>query len=336
MIFITGGTGLVGAHILLKLAQEGKSVRALKRKTSSFSIVEKIFNYYNQSELLQKIEWIDGDLLDILSLQNAIEGCDDVIHCAALVSFDSKEVEKMMQFNVEGTANIVNTCIKFNVPKLAYVSSIAALGNSDSDIEKTEDNYWKPNSHNTAYSVSKYLSEQEVWRGTQEGLDAVIVNPSVILGPGDWSKGSSQLFEKVWDGLKYFTTGSTGYVDVIDVANVIVRLSESDVVNERFILNSENLAYSQVFEWIAEDLNRPKPHIKVTPFIKELAWRLEWVKSIITRKSPLITKETANKSMVNSSYSNAKISKTLSYKFIPIRESIQKYSRWFLSEKTIS
>jgi nucleoside-diphosphate-sugar epimerase len=242
----------------------------------------------------------------------------------------------MMQFNVEGTANIVNTCIKFNVPKLAYVSSIAALGNSDSDIEKTEDNYWKPNSHNTAYSVSKYLSEQEVWRGTQEGLDAVIVNPSVILGPGDWSKGSSQLFEKVWDGLKYFTTGSTGYVDVIDVANVIVQLSESDVVNERFILNSENLAYSQVFEWIAEDLNRPKPHIKVTPFIKELAWRLERVKSLITRKSPLITKETANKSMANSSYSNAKISKTLSYKFIPIRESIQKYSRWFLSEKTSS
>lgn len=334
MIFITGGTGLVGAHILLKLTQEGKNVRALKRKTSSFEIVEKIFNYYNKSDLFQKIEWVDGDLLDIVSLNDAIEGCEKVFHCAALVSFDSNDVEKMMQFNVEGTANIVNTCLKLNVSKLAYISSIAALGNSDSTVEKTEDHYWKANPHNTSYSISKYLSEQEVWRGTQEGLDAVIVNPSVILGPGDWSKGSSQLFEKVWDGLKYFTTGSTGYVDVVDVADIVVKLTDSDIVNERFILNSENLLYSQVFEWIAEDLNRPKPHIKVTPFLKEVAWRLEWVKSLITRKSPLITKETANKSMTNSSYSNKKISEALSYKFTPIRESVKKYSEWFLSEKS--
>lgn len=334
MLFITGGTGLVGAHILLKLTQEGKKVRALKRKTSSFEIVNKIFNYYNQGDLFKQIEWVDGDVLDILSLESAIDGCEKVIHCAALVSFDAKDVEKMMKFNVEGTANIVNTCLKSNVSKLAYVSSIAALGNSDSTIEKTEDHFWKDNPHNTAYSVSKYLSEQEVWRGTQEGLDAVIVNPSVILGPGDWSKGSSQLFETVWDGLKYFTTGSTGYVDVVDVADILVKLTNSDIVNERFILNSENLLYSQVFEWIAEDLNRPKPHIKVTPFVKELAWRLEWVKSLFTGKSPLITKETANKSMINSSYANAKISEALSYEFTPIRESIKKYSKWFMSEKT--
>lgn len=334
MIFITGSTGLVGAHVLLKLLQDGQSVRALKRETSKLSIVHGIFKHYNQEKLFENINWVNGDILDILSLKENLEGCQKVIHCAATVSFDSSDYSLLMKNNIEGTANIVNACIEHDVKKLAYVSSIATLGSQKTKQEKTEESYFESNNSNTQYAISKYMAEQEVWRGIQEGLPAVIVNPSVILGPGDWSKGSAQLFEKVWNGLKFYTSGSTGYVDVLDVSSILVTLLNSEISNQRFIINAENLEYKTVFDWIAEDLNRPKAFIKVTPLIKEIAWRLEWLKSIITSKKPLLTKETANKSMKKNYYSNKKISQALSYKFIPIRESVRNYSQWFLSEKT--
>ncbi|MEE3037652.1 MAG: NAD-dependent epimerase/dehydratase family protein [Bacteroidota bacterium] len=336
MILLTGGTGLVGAHVLLKLMQNGQSVRALKRTQSKLSVVNRIFNYYNEEGLFKTIDWVDGDILDVLSIRDAMKGCKKVIHCAAIVSFDKSDYNQMMKNNIQGTANIVNTSLEMNILKLMYVSSIATLSSKTLPLEKTEESYFETSKNNTQYALSKYLAEQEVWRGIQEGLPSVIVNPSVILGPGNWSKGSSQLFEKVWDGLKFYTTGSTGYVDVLDVANIITTLMDSDILNQRFIINAENLKYKTVFDWISEELNRPKPYIRVSPLIKEIAWRLEKVKSIFTGKKPLITKETANKSMTNSSYSNQKICKALSYEFIPVRESVKNYSRWFLADRASS
>lgn len=331
MILVTGGTGLVGAHLLLELTQKHSKVRALKRENSSLSIPEKVFAYYQKSDLLNHIEWIEGDILDIPSLEIAINGCTQVYHAAALVSFAPKEAKKMLDINVQGTANVVNVALAKGIQKLAYVSSIAALSRYENDKIVTEENYWKPNPHNSNYAISKYLAEQEVWRGTQEGLPAVIINPSVILGPGDWNKGSSQMFQKVWEGLKFYTPGGTGYVDVIDVANSLITLMESEVKNERYIVNSENLAYRTIFNWIAEGMNKPKAHILVTPFLKELAWRLEAVRCFFSGKSPLITKETARQAMGVTSYSNQKL-KDFGYSFAPIKESVNKYSEWFLRE----
>ena len=331
MIFLTGGTGLVGAHILLKLTESGQKVKALKRKRSSLTVIKNIFSHYKKTDLLKSIEWIEGDLLDLFSLQEGIKGCNTVIHCAAIVSFNPRDFKKMMKINVEGTANIVNICLENNIDKLAYISSIATL-NDDKNHIRTEDSFWKESKSNSQYAKSKYLSEQEVWRGIEEGLTSIIVNPSVILGPGDWTKGSSQMFEKVWKGLKFYSSGSTGYIDVLDVAKCVVKLLEKEIINERFILNAENKKYRDIFDSIAENLNKPKPHIKVSPLIKEIAWRIEWLKSFITNKSPLITKETANTAMKNKSFSNEKIIKALDYKFIPIEESIKHYSQWFLEE----
>ena len=333
MIFLTGGTGLVGAHILLKLTESGQKVKALKRKRSSLTVIKNIFSHYKKTNLLQSIEWIEGDLLDLFSLQEGINGCNTVIHCAAIVSFNPKDFKKMMKINVEGTANIVNICLENNIDKLAYISSIATL-NDDKNHIRTEDSFWKESKSNSQYAKSKYLSEQEVWRGIEEGLNSIIVNPSVILGPGDWQKGSSQMFEKVCKGLKFYSSGSTGYIDVVDVAKCVIKLLEKEIINERFILNAENKKYRDIFDSIAENLNKPKPHIKVSPLIKEIAWRIEWLKSFITNKSPLITKETANTAMKNKSFSNEKIIKALDYKFIPIEESIKHYSQWFLEENT--
>ena len=331
MIFLTGGTGLVGAHILLKLTESGQKVKALKRKRSSLTVIKNIFSHYKKTDLLKSIEWIEGDLLDLFSLQEGIKGCNTVIHCAAIVSFNPKDFKKMMKINVEGTANIVNICLDNNIDKLAYISSIATLNDEKNQV-RTEDSFWKESKSNSQYAKSKYLSEQEVWRGIEEGLNSIIVNPSVILGPGDWTKGSSQMFEKVWRGLKFYSSGSTGYIDVVDVAKCVVKLLEKEIINERFILNAENKKYRDIFDSIAENLNKPKPHIKVSPLIKEIAWRIEWLKSFITNKSPLITKETANTAMKNKSFSNQKIIRALDYKFIPVEESIKHYSQWFLEE----
>ena len=333
MIFVTGGTGLVGAHILLDLASKNKTIKALKREGSSIAITEKVFNHYNKQNLLQNIKWVEGDLLDSYSLYTLLEGCKIVYHAAAFVSFHPKEVKKMMDINIIGTENIVNACLDNKIEKLAYVSSVSTLSKPKNNSIINEKSFWTNDSNKTKYAQSKYFAEQEVWRGIQEGLDTIIVNPSIILGPGDWTKGSSQLFTKVWKGLKYYTEGATAYVDVLDVASILIKLMESDAKNDRFILSSENVSYRKLFKEIANHLGKKEASIKVTPFLKELAWRTEYFKYLISGVKPLLTKETANQAMTISNYSNQKIC-DLGYTFLPVSDSIEKYSNWFLKEKS--
>lgn len=332
MIFVTGGTGLVGSHILLRLAKEGMPFKALKRETSSLQICENVFSYYNAKDLFAKINWAKGDVLDIPSLEDAMEDCMKVLHCAAIVSFHPAEAELMRKVNIEGTANVVNVALSKGIKKLGYISSIAALGRNSTVGIVDEECYFKATKLDSNYALSKYYAEQEVWRASQEGLDVVIVNPSVILGPGDWDKGSSQIFQKIHLGLKFYTTGSTGYVDVMDVANSLVDLLLSSVKNERFIVNGVNLKYRDCFDRIAVAFGKPKASIKVTPFLKELAWRFEKVRSFITSKTPLLTKETANSAMTDGSYSTEKIKKEIDFQFTPIEQTIKKYCDWFIAD----
>jgi len=332
MIFITGGTGLVGSHILLRLAKEGMPFKALKRETSSLQICENVFSHYAAKELFSKINWETGDVNDIPSLENAMEGCSRALHCAAIVSFHPAEVELMRKVNIEGTANVVNVAISKGIKKLGYISSIAALGRNSTVGIVDEECYFKATKLDSNYAFSKYYAEQEVWRASQEGLDVVIVNPSVILGPGDWNKGSSQIFQKIHSGLKFYTTGSTGYVDVMDVANSLVDLLLSSVKNERFIVNGANLKYRDCFDRIAIALGKPKASIKVTPFLKELAWRFEAIRSFITSKTPLLTKETANSAMTDGAYSTKKIKKEIDFQFIAIETTIKRYCDWYIKD----
>ncbi len=332
MIFVTGGTGLVGSHVLLKLAKEGIPFKALKRDTSSFQISENVFSHYRAKDLFAKISWQTGDVNDIPALEKAMEGCSRVLHCAAVVSFHPAEAELMRKVNVEGTANVVNVALSKGIKKLGYISSIAALGRNSTVGIVDEECYFKATKLESNYALSKYYAEQEVWRASQEGLDVVIVNPSVILGPGDWNKGSSQIFQKIHSGLTFYTSGSTGYVDVLDVANSLVALLLSSVKNERFIVNGTNLKYRDCFDRIAIALGKPKATIKVTPFLKELAWRLEAIRSFITSKKPLLTKETANSAMTDGAYSTEKIKKEIDFQFTPIEQTIKKYCDWFIAD----
>ena len=332
MIFVTGGTGLVGSHVLLKLAKRGEDFKALKRISSSLSICKSVFSFYNSNALFDKINWVEGDVNDIPSLTEGMKGCEKLIHCAAIVSFYESDADLLKKVNIEGTANVMNVALASGIKKVGFVSSIAALGRNSTLGMVDEECQFKITKLDSNYALSKYYAEQEVWRASNEGLDVVIVNPSVILGPGDWTKGSSQIFQKIHKGLKFYTQGSTGYVDVNDVAESVLQLLFSEIKNERFIVNGANLKYRDCFDRIALAFNKPKATIKVTPLLKEIAWRVEAVRAFFTAQKPLLTRETANSAMTSSTFDTSKIEKMINFQFTDIDATIKKYAAWFIAD----
>ncbi len=257
MILVTGGTGLVGSHLLYQLALKNEDIIAIYRKTSNLSAVKKVFSYYtdNFESLFSTIQWIEADINDIPSLTTAFEGVSHVYHSAALISFDTADYKKMRKINIEGTANIVNLCIINKIQKLCFVSSIAAISKPLSDKEITENNDWNIEDSNYGYAITKYGAEIEVWRASQEGINVVIVNPGVILGSGFWQSGSGKMFSKIYKGFKFYTEGVTGFIGVADVVKVMINLMESNISNERYILVSENDSFKNVFFAIANGLD---------------------------------------------------------------------------------
>ncbi|MFI5217968.1 MAG: NAD-dependent epimerase/dehydratase family protein [Bacteroidia bacterium] len=331
MILVTGATGLVGSHLLLDLVLKGEKVRALKRTNSDLTHVVNLFS--SHAGLLETIEWADGDVLDIFSLGEAFKGIKKVYHCAAFVSFLPQEAELMLKTNIDGTANVVNLCLENKMEKLCHVSSVAAINRINEDEIIDENTQWKISKQNSNYAISKYGAEREVWRGIGEGLNAVIVNPTIIIGPGNWKTGSTVMFHEVWKGLKFYTNGAMGFVDVKDVTKAMVALMESSISNERFIINSENLTFRKVFDWIAEGLNKPKPSVYANGFLRGVAWRTEAVKNIMFKTHPLITKETALSAGKKVLFSNEKIKKEIGINFTPVKDSVNRTCEVFLRER---
>ena len=331
MVFVTGGTGLLGARLIFDLVSAGHQVRALKRSTSDLSVVQDVFKQNGHS--LGQIEWVDGDVMDYYSLLDGLQDVDDVYHCAAMVSFNPKAKDAMMKINVEGTANLVNACVEMGIRKLCYTSSVAAIGHVTNDSMITEKTDWKTSAGKSNYSISKYQSEQEVWRGIEEGLDAVIVNPSIIIGPGQWKRSSARMFLDVNRGMKYYTSGINGFVDVRDVTESMIRLMESDIVSERYIINGENLAFKEVFYGIADALKKKRPTIKVQQWMLEVLWRVDKVRTLITRGKPVISKEIAREANNISKYSNQKINEAIKLNFTPIKQSIKDTAEVFINQQ---
>ncbi|WP_321348275.1 NAD-dependent epimerase/dehydratase family protein [uncultured Draconibacterium sp.] len=338
MIFVTGGTGLVGAHLLFELCKMGKKVRALKRETSNLEQVLKTFAYYTDDaqQLFDTIEWVDGDILDYFSLEKLLNGVTEIYHCAAIVSFESKERQRMISNNVEGTANLVNAAIENNVKKICHVSSIAALGKLQNGAPVTEETNWVPSKKNSAYSESKFYSETEIWRGIEEGLDAIIVNPSIIFGPANWESGSAKIFKTIWDGMKFYTKGVTGFVDVFDVVQPMIKLMDEqnfeNCKNQRYILSAENLSYQQIFTQIAQALQKPKPTIWASDFLMGFVWRAATFASWFTRKPSLITREAATGRNTVNNFDGSKVSRKIGYDYQPIEASIKKTAGFLKSD----
>jgi len=334
MILVTGGTGLVGSHLLYHLLLKNDSVKAIHQHSSDLLAVKNVFGYYTSDvdALFNRIVWAEADLNDIPELEIVFTDITHVYHCAAFISFDPKDYKKMRKINIDGTTNIVDLCILNSVEKLCFVSSVATL---ERDIKKNfidESENWENTKDKSGYAITKYGAENEVWRASQEGVDMVIVNPGVILGSGFWNKGSSALFSKVKNGFPFYTEGVTGFVDVIDVVQIMQKLMLSEIVNERFILVSENISYKDLFFQIADNLNVKRPIIKVSKTLSEIIWRLDKVKSTIFRSSSVITKYSSRSSLSKKIYSSKKITNIMDIEFNKMDKTIQRVCNDLISK----
>ncbi len=309
-ILVTGAAGLLGAELVKQLLEKGYKVIAIYNSTP--------IKLSHENLKIQQC-----DILDMSALEEIMEGVSHVYHCAAVVSFEPKDKAHLFKINIEGTENIVNACINANVQKLVHVSSVAAIGRIRNGETVNEKMTWTEETSNSIYAKSKYLGELEVWRGIGEGLQAAIVNPSIIIGGDNWNDGSSALFKSVYNGFKWYTEGVSGFVDVRDVASAMIMLMNSKISGERFILNSENLSYKEIFSLMAKGFGKNPPPNKVTPFLAEVVWRLEAIKSLFTGKKKLLTKETARTAQASVKYDNNKFLNAFSpFYFTPIAKSI--------------
>jgi len=324
MILVTGGTGLVGSHLLYHLSLQNESIRAIYRSATSIEKVKSVFlSYTNDATFFEKIEWYQADITDVPSMIPAFFGVNQVYHCAAFISFNPKDYREMRKINIHGTAIMVNLAIDAKIEKFCFVSSIAAVGESLTNDFITEENEWNKELDNSGYSITKFGAEMEVWRASQEGVKVIIVNPGVILGNGFWDSGSGKLFHQVYNGFDYYTEGITGFVAVKDVVKAMILLMKSDVINERFILVAENKSFKEIFFAIADAFGKKRPSKRVTSWQTEIFWRVAWLISKITGKEPLLIKYSARSAHSISRYSSEKIQNTLNFDFESIEKTIQ-------------
>lgn len=334
MVLVTGATGLVGSHLLAKLLSKDVPVRAIYRTESSLEKAKRVLSHYfpDDTELhFSKIDWIKADITNIPFLDKAFEGISKVYHCAGLVSFSPSDRDKLRKINIEGTANIVNLCLKHKIEKLCHVSSIAALGKAENGLV-SEDSLFDHNGKHSAYAITKFGAEMEVWRGGREGLDVVIVNPGIIIGPGHWGSGSGLLFEKVHSGLNYYPTKTTGFISVKDTVAVMVELMDNPIKNEGYILVSENLDFKTLLSQIADSLGKPHPKKELKPWMVFSGWLLEQVPAIFGRKRK-IPKQAIRSMFEKTEYDSSKIQKELHFEFEPISKNIKETGTIYLKEK---
>ena len=322
MVLVTGASGFLGQHLVRHLSAKGQKVRALYH---AHPPSEELKN-------LQGVEWKCADLLDVFEVEETMGGITEIYHCAAIVTFDPQRHEEMLHFNPESTANIVNQALVQGIRKMVYVSSIAALGRTG-DVQKeiNEDQEWGESRYNSVYGISKFLAETEVWRGIGEGLNAVIVNPGIILGAGDRKGLSAQLMNVVYREFPFYSKGVNSWVDVGDVVNSLVMLMESGIDTERFIVSGGNYSYREIFTIMANSLNKKPPRYYANPFLTGIAWRLSRLKSILLGSKSIITRETANNANAICYYSNGKLLKTLpGFSYTPINQAIDGMARSFI------
>lgn len=317
MVLVTGGTGFLGAYIIGTLVERGIPVRAIRRSAKTpFFIPEAIW---------ERVEWVESDILDVVGLEEAMEGCWGVIHAAAVVSFHKRDHAHMHRVNIEGTKNVVNLAIERGIRRFVHISSVAAVGRTTAGALVTEEKKWEDSGNNTQYAISKHHAELEVWRGFSEELSGVILNPSTILGYGDWHQSSCALFKNVYKSFPWYTEGVNGFVGVEDVAAVTTDLLLSDITEKRFIVNAENWSFKDLFYTMADGFGKARPYRKATPFLGEVAWRLEALKHLFTKGDPLLTPESARVAHSKTLFDNSAILQALPhFSFTPLNEVIQK------------
>lgn len=322
-VLVTGGTGFLGVYIIQALVQRGIAVRAIRRSAQ--------LPFFLPAATAAQVEWVSGDVLDVVSLQEAMQDVDAIVHAAAVVSFAAADYEQMHQVNVEGTANVVNMAVEQGVRRLVHISSVAALGRSPQNEQVDETRKWVDNKYNTQYARSKHRAEMEVWRGFAEGLEGVILNPSTILGLGNWHQSSCAIFKNAYTEFPWYTQGVNGFVGVADVAAVAAQLLLSDVHGKRFIVSAENLPFRQLFNLMADGFGNKRPHLHATPLLGAVAARVEAVKAFFTGNKPLLTSETARVAQSLTRFDNKALLQELpGFTYTPIAQVVKTATAQYL------
>ncbi len=315
-VLVTGGTGFLGAYIIKNLVEKGIQVCAIRRSSKT--------PFFMTQNVLDKVVWIDGDVLDVVSLDEAMQDVDGVIHSAAIVSFHKEQRARMYQVNVDGTANVINAAIDHNIKRFIHVSSVAALGRKGKTELVTEERQWEEHNNNSHYAVSKHKAELEVWRGFAEGLEGVIINPGTILGFSNWHQSSGAIFKKGYTQFPWYTKGVNGFVGVEDVAEAAVQLLCSTIHGKRFIVNAENISFQHLFNTIAEGFGKKGPHLEATPLIGQIAWRIFYLRSLLTGRQSVLTRETTMIANSLTQFDNNALLKALpNFSYSPINEIIK-------------
>ncbi|MDP2188599.1 MAG: NAD-dependent epimerase/dehydratase family protein [Sphingobacteriaceae bacterium] len=319
MVLVTGATGFVGEHVVAQLLARGQKVRALYRnraKIGSQGLLNPI--------QIDMVDWVKADVIDYYALEDALLGITKVFHCAAFISYDPNQRDLMFETNIKGTANLINACLHQGVQRVLYVSSIAALGQAaEPHLPIDENASWKGDKGQSNYAISKFRAENEVWRGMEEGLEVAVVCPSVILGPGQVASGSNQLFRKVYQGLRFYSPGATGFVDVRDVANALCMLDEQNIIGKRYVLNGHNLSYQQLFEQMAAALQVKAPNLLPPRWMAEIGWRVNKLMAMLKGKMPFITRETVRSAYTKKSFGGSKIlEKVAGFSYSPLEKTL--------------
>ena len=345
MVLVTGGTGFIGSYLLYYLLQNNPEIKALKRPETNLKHTRFIFKYLSGFEPMpdsetwekafERISWVDGDIADYDSFVEALDGIETVYHVAAMVTYSRKKRNQVFETNVTGTANIVNACLEKGAKKLAYVSSVAALARKAG--EKVNESFIDDDLQFTnAYSESKYRAEMEVWRGMAEGLEVIIINPGIVLGWGNFENGSPEMFKTVYDGLKFYPTGSNAFVDVRDVAKALILLAGNEqALNKRFIASGTVCTYKKIFDLMADGLGVPPPKIKVKSGLVTLVWLLAELKGFMTGTEPFLTRDMALTSSKNYDFDSSRLKELLHFKFMPIEKTIMETCRVYREQAAV-
>jgi len=334
MNLITGATGIVGAHLALQLLKKGEPVKAIKRPSSDINKTLKLFSYYtvNPKVLFDQIQWIDADICDIYSLLDALDGVDTVYHCAGFVSFNPKHRRDLHKINVEGTANVVNACLEKQVKALCHVSSIATLQNPDITENIDESVYWKSSPQASDYAISKYNGEREVWRGIEEGLQAVIVNPGVIISAGHWNQSSGKIIHNCYNGTSFYTNGSTGTIDARDVVSCMIQLRQKQQFGHRYVLTENNHTFKEIISTYQTHFGKKAPHIDAGKWLLKLAAFADRLSCWFTGKERRLTPAAVHAALEKNTFNNQKIKNTLNYQFIPLQDSASFVCKAYLND----
>ena len=334
MILLTGATGLVGSHLAYSLLRKEDRIRATHRTSSDLNSVKKVFSYFTDKpeEYYQRIEWVEADLTDISALEKAFQGITTVYHAAAYVNFNPRNFSKLKKSNVEATANMVNLSLDFGVKRFCYVSSIATIGTPTEDQLADESTPWSWEEDNNVYAITKYNAEMEVWRGSQEGLSVVMVNPGVILGAGYWDEGSGSIIKGIAKGLPFYTAGGVGFVDVLDVVDAMILLTESEINAERFVLVGHNLTYLELITFFSEAFGIKVPSRRIGSGPLHVVRFLDYLGHLLFRRKQSLFKDSIRSLCHKAFYSSNKIEERTGFKFRSMQETADRLAADYSKE----